>query len=96
VYTRAALGACVLLVLNGGSLPAQDRTANDTNHQSDRLAIEKSTQEMIEAFDKRNAAAVAAHWIDQGEFIHNDGEPIRSRAEIEKGYAEFFNSLKVK
>ena len=96
VFTRSALSVCVLLVLNGGLLAAQEGTAHDFNHEPDRLAIEKSTQELIQAFDKRDASAIAAHWIEEGEFIHNDSEPIRGRAEIEKGYAEFFKSLKAR
>ena len=59
-----------------------------------RLALEKITKDMIEAFDKRDAAAIAAHWIDEGEFIHNDHEPIRGRAGIERGYVEFFKTHK--
>jgi hypothetical protein len=42
---------------------------------------------MIQAFDKRAAAALAAHWTEEGEFVHNAGEPIRGRAKIQKGYA---------
>ena len=60
------------------------------------LAIDKLTREMIQAFDQRDAAAIAAHWTEEGEFIRNDGEPIRGRAEIQKGYAEFFKTLKGK
>lgn len=84
----------VLVVLGGGFASAQDKTAKDPKRESDRLAIEKATKEMIEAFDKRDAAAIAANWSDEGEFIHNDGEPIRGRAEIQKGYEEFFKTLK--
>src|SRR5262249_25665573 len=39
------------------------------------------------------AAAVAAHWTADGEFIRNDGEVIRGRAEIQKAYADFFKKL---
>jgi len=63
------------------------------SRERDRLALKKVTNDMIEAFDKRDAAAIAAHWIDEGEFIHNDDEPIRGQARIERGYVEFFKTL---
>jgi uncharacterized protein (TIGR02246 family) len=84
------------LVILGGFITAQDKTAKDPKRESDRLAIDQLTNDMIQAFDKRDAAAIAAHWTEEGEFIHNDGEPIRGRAEIQKGYAEFFKTLKGK
>jgi uncharacterized protein (TIGR02246 family) len=84
------------VVLGNGLTAAQDITATGPDRQSDRLAIDKLTKELIQAFDRRDTAAIAAHWTDEGEFIRNDGEPIRGRAEIEKGYAEFFKTLKGK
>jgi uncharacterized protein (TIGR02246 family) len=85
-----------LVVLGGGITTAQDKTAKDPEREPDRLAIDKLTKDLIQAFDKRDAAAIAAHWTEEGEFIHNDGKPIRGRAEIQKGYAEFFKTLKGK
>ena len=85
-----------LVVLGGCFTAAQDKTAKDPEREPDRLAIGRLTKEMIQAFDNRDAAAIAAHWTQDGEFIHNDGEPIRGRAEIQKGYAEFFKTLKGK
>jgi len=67
--------SAVLLIT--GLAPASQ---SDSKRESDRLALKKVTKDMIEAFDKRDAAAIAAHWIDEGEFIHNDDEPIRGQA----------------
>jgi uncharacterized protein (TIGR02246 family) len=86
----------VLLVLGVGFITAQDKTAKDPKREADKQAIEKLTREMIQAFDNRDAAAIAANWTAEGEFIRNDGEPIRGRAEVQKGYAEFFKTLKGK
>jgi len=83
-----------LVTLGGGFTVAQDKPAKDPNCEAETQAIDKLTKDMVQAFEKRDAAAIAAHWTENGEFIHNDGEPIRGRAEIEKGYAEFFNTLK--
>jgi uncharacterized protein (TIGR02246 family) len=85
-----------LVVPGGGFTAAQDQTAKDPQREPDRLAIDKLTRAMIQAFDKRDAEAMAALWTEGGEFIRNDGEPIRGRAEIQKGYVEFFKTLKGK
>jgi uncharacterized protein (TIGR02246 family) len=85
-----------LVVLGGGFTTAEDKTAKDPKREPDRLAIDKLTKDMIQAFEKRDAAAMTALWTEGGEFIRNDGEPIRGRAEIQKGYVEFFKTLKGK
>jgi uncharacterized protein (TIGR02246 family) len=90
------LTGLALLVLGVGFMTAQDKTAKDPKQEADKQAIDKMTKDMIQAFDKRDAAAVAANWTADGEFIANDGEPIRGRAEIQKAYAEYFKTLKGK
>jgi uncharacterized protein (TIGR02246 family) len=85
-----------LLILDVGFMTAQDRKANGPKREADKLAIDKLTRETIQAFNNRDAAAIAALWTDDGEFIRNDGEPIRGRAEIRKAYAEYFKALKFK
>ena len=85
-----------LVILGVGFTTAQDKTARGPKRESDRRAIDKLTRDMIRAFEKRDAAAIAAHWTQDGEFIRNDGESVRGRAEIQKGYAKFFKALKGK
>lgn len=88
-----------LLVLGVGFMTAQEKQEKpsaDARREADKLAIEKLSKEMTEAFDKRDAAAVAAHYTAEAEFIRNDGDPIRGRAEIQKAYAEYFKTLKGK
>jgi len=85
-----------LLVLGVGFMTAQDKgdkSAKDPKREADKLAIDKLTKELIQAFDKRDAAAIAEHYTAEGEFIRNDGEAIRGRAEIQKAYAEYFKTL---
>ena len=91
LYTLLAL-----VVLGGGFTTAQDKTAKDPKREADRLALDKLSKEMTQAFDNQDAAAIAAHWTEEGESIRNDGEPICGRAAIEKAYAEFFRTLKGK
>jgi uncharacterized protein (TIGR02246 family) len=82
-----------LLLLCVGFMAAQDKAAKDPKHEADRAAIDKLSKDMILAFDKRDAAAIAAQWTAGGEFIRNDGEAIRGRAEIQKAYADYFKTL---
>src|SRR5688572_33429144 len=85
-----------LVIRGGGPITAQDEAVADSKREPDRVAIDELTKDMIRAFDDRDAAAIAANWTEEGAFTHNDGEPIRDRAEIQKGYEEFFRTLKGK
>jgi uncharacterized protein (TIGR02246 family) len=92
------LCALLTIIVFGGSsrAAAQGITDNDPKRASDRLAIDKLTRDMIDAFDRRDAAAIAARWTNDGEFTHNNDPPVRGRADIQKGYEEFFKTLKGK
>lgn len=85
-----------IVVLGVGFMAAQDKTGKESKREADKQAIDKMTKDMTQAFDKRDAASLAANWTAEGEFIRNDGGPIRGRAEIQKAYAEYFKTLKGK
>jgi uncharacterized protein (TIGR02246 family) len=90
-----------LLVLGVSCTPAQDKTGQDktgkgSKREADKQAVEKLLKELVEAFNNRDAAAIVANWTEDGEFVRNDGDPIRGKANIQKGYAEYFKTLKVK
>src|SRR5690349_19357219 len=85
-----------LVVLGVRFLTAQDQSAKGPDREADKAAIDKLSRAFIEAFNNRDAAAVAAYYTAEGEYIRNDGEPIRGRTEIQKGYADFFKTLKGK
>ena len=85
-----------LLGLGVGLITAQVQAPKGPDRQADKLAIDELIKQSIQAYDDRDAKALAANWTAEGEYIRNDGEPIRGRAEIEKGYAEFFKNLKGK
>src|SRR5947207_2699734 len=95
MYRKSILlfAGLALLVIGVGFMTAQDKTAKDPKREADKLAIDKLTKEMIQAFEKRDAAAIAAHYTAGAEFIRNDGEAIRGRAEIQKAYADYFKTL---
>lgn len=85
-----------LVFLGVRFMTAQDKKDKGSEREADKAAIDKLVKDNIQAFNNRDAAAVAANWTAEGEYIRNDGEPIRGRAEIQKGYAEFFKTLKGK
>ncbi len=97
--------ALALLVgLGVGYMTGQENTGKDTTEagkdgketkrDADKEAIEQLTKNLIKAFNKRDAAAMCAYWTADGEFIRNDGEAIHGRDNIEKGYADYFKTLK--
>ena len=88
--------ALAFLFLGVHFMTAQSKTAQGPNREADKLAIDKLIQENVQAFNSRDAAAIAANWTADGEYLRNDGEPVRGQAEIQKGYAEFFKTLKGK
>jgi uncharacterized protein (TIGR02246 family) len=90
-----ALRTLLAIMAPGGRCTvAQDETHEIAKRVTDRMAIEKLTNHMIQAFDKRDAAAIAAIWTEKGEFIRNDEQPIRGRAAMQQGYEELFKTLK--
>jgi uncharacterized protein (TIGR02246 family) len=85
-----------LLFVGVSLMTAQDRATKAPDREADKQAIDKVIKESIQAFNDRDANAMAAHWTSEGEYILNDGAPIRGQANIQKGYVEFFKTLKGK
>jgi uncharacterized protein (TIGR02246 family) len=86
-----------LMLLGVRFMTAQEKQpVKGQEREADRQAIDMLGKQFIAAFNKRDAVAVAANYTADAEFIRNDGDPIRGRAEIEKGYANFFRTLKGK
>lgn len=72
------------------------KTKETDANAPDRAAIEKSVRSFIEAFEKGDAKAVAAHWTENGEYVADDGVTFRGRDAIEKEYQELFKKRKGK
>jgi uncharacterized protein (TIGR02246 family) len=90
------LTAVTLVVLGGRFMIAQDKTSKGADREADKQAIDSLIKANVQAFNNRDAAAIAANWTAEGEYVRNNGEAVRGRAEIQKGYAEFFKTLKGK
>jgi uncharacterized protein (TIGR02246 family) len=88
--------AFTLVFLGFSFMTAQDKPAKGPDREADKLAIDSLIKAIVQAFNNRDAAAIAANWTAEGEYVRNNGELIRGRADIQKGYAEFFKTLKGK
>ena len=90
------LTAVTLVVLGVTFMTAQDKTSKGPDREADKQAIDSLIKANVQAFNNRDAAAIAADWTAEGEYVRNNGETVRGRADIQKGYAEFFKTLKGK
>ena len=57
-------------------------------------AVQEKIQSYVEAFNKHDAAAVASHWTEEGEFITPTGDAIQGRANLEKDFTAYFAEAK--
>jgi len=91
-----AVTALTLVFLGVSYMTALGQANRGTNREADKQAVEKLIKDQIQAFNNRDAAAIAANWTTDAEYIRNDGDPVRGRDAIQKGYADFFKTLKGK
>lgn len=56
----------------------------------DDAAIRQNVQSYVEAFNRGDAGAVAAHWSRDGEYVSPSGESFKGRKNIEAALKEFF------
>ena len=80
----AVLVAAFALVIFGVSfMTAQDKTKGP-DREADKAAIDSLIKANVEAFNKRDAAAVAANWTAEGEYVRNNGETVRGKTDIQR------------
>jgi uncharacterized protein (TIGR02246 family) len=86
-----ALGTASHALVDGtAAQPASDDAAKSGGETSDVAAIRAGAEAFVTAFNAADAKAIAALWIEKGEYIDHTGQPFIGRDAIEKGYAEFF------
>jgi uncharacterized protein (TIGR02246 family) len=88
--------ALAVVFLGINYMTVQGQATRTANRDADKQAIDKLVKEQVQAFNNRDAAAIAAHWTADAEYIRNDGDPVRGRDAVQKGYADFFKTLKGK
>ena len=70
-----------------GKLAAQSAVERGPD---DLAVIRQSSRDFVAAFNKGNAKAVAALWMEEGDLVDDSGQRFTGRAAIEKEYAAFF------
>ena len=60
----------------------------------DEESIRKGAGEFSKAFEKGDAKAIAAMWVEHGEYEDDQNKTIRGRDAIEKAYTEIFEQKK--
>lgn len=82
---------CLLALALGYLVP--DQACAD--QAEDEAAIRKTVDSYAAAFNKRDAKALAAHWLPEAVYIDPEsGESVVGRPAIEKHFAEIFKDLK--
>jgi uncharacterized protein (TIGR02246 family) len=56
--------------------------------------IQKTAEAFVEAFQKGDAAAVAAFWTPDGDYVDASGRQLKGREAIEKAFQELFSEHK--
>jgi len=81
----------VVICLVYRSFAQDEKPGAETKADSpEAAAVRKQADEVIKAFNRGDAKAMASFWTENGEYIGPDGETVRGRGAIEKEYAEFF------
>ena len=70
------INVCLIVLFYGGLL------VNVAQSADDEAAIRAAIDSYVEAFNKGDATAVAAHWSETGEWIDPEGTPIQGRDAI--------------
>ncbi len=60
----------------------------------DEVSIRQAIASYIDAFNKADAKAVAAHWSENGEFITPDGRIFQGRDALTQNFAGYFEKTK--
>jgi uncharacterized protein (TIGR02246 family) len=80
-----------------GQTPKSSTTAAGSPKQpisKDEEAIRKGAGEFSKAFEKGDTKAIAAMWVEHGEYEDDQNKTIRGRDAIEKAYMEIFEQKK--
>jgi uncharacterized protein (TIGR02246 family) len=83
---RTLLSIVAAVALSITATPGQD----DDPAAAELAALETSAKSFVEAFNKGDAAAIAALFVPNGEMVLASGELIAGRAAIEAHYADVF------
>ena len=66
-----------------------DSTAENTPDQ----AVIEAVQSYVDAFNRRDAAAISQHWSESGTYLDDDGNAVTGRENIQKAFEAVFADL---
>ena len=84
-----------LLAQDPAPAAGEDAGAADTTTDADVESLGKAAERFVEAFNKKDAAAIAALFLETGEIVSRDGDNIEGRDEIKAFYEDLFAGDKV-
>jgi uncharacterized protein (TIGR02246 family) len=89
-----AAGGWGLLAAQDQAKPADEPAPAVPARPADEAAIRAASAAFVQAFEKGDAAAVAALWTEEGAYVSDDGDKVQGRAALAKAYAAFFAKRK--
>lgn len=93
--TLPALAMLVTATMNARAQEAPPPVEAADAADADLESLGKAAERFVEAFNKKDAAALAALFLPTGEIIRREGEAIHGREEIEAYYKEIFEGEEV-
>lgn len=75
---------------NQKEAPSGKAAVETADASSELAAIRAESRAFVEAFNQRDAKAVARLWTENGTYTDETGRTFRGREDIEQAYAEFF------
>lgn len=69
----------------------ESKAGQATSGDEQQVGLLKSAQAFTDAFEKGDAKAVAAFWVENGDYIDLVGRHLQGRPAIENAFKEFFN-----
>jgi uncharacterized protein (TIGR02246 family) len=68
--------------------------AEEKNYDKEKEAIQKNGEAFVEAFHKGDASALAAFWVEDGDFTDQTGRHLKGRKSIEQAFKRLFEDNK--
>ncbi len=82
----------IAICLIGASRAAADPPSAAERQAAD-TSIRASAESFAESFRKRDAAAIAAHWLPDGVYTNEDGERFEGRKALQSEYETLFKNI---
>lgn len=85
------LTLCLVILFAACSLAL---AATEDKSAQDERAIRQTSDSYVDAFNRGDAAALAAHWTEDGTFITPTGEEFAGRKQLEDAFKKFLSESK--